>query len=795
MLTRLKDGCRRHARWLVAGLMLLGSLLFLRSQISGYISQRAAATATQVTGFQVRVESASLGLFSITLRGLDLRSRKAAWLKARAERVRLGFALLGWLKGRNARVLSISCLESKVELQFDSRAAEHAFDDFRQRMGQQETERQEERRSGKSSSRTLEVEGMDVRLRDRQGTLVSVKNLEATYRESLGSVLMEHLQVGQATQDTVDLRQVSLRAKQEGRTLFLQSLDVEDAALLWQSSSKDLQSQKPPRLIQRLRLLHKRLSAQEEGDPSTADNVRGSRLQAAPGFAASLKRGKVETLTAEGRKPALQNVMVHVRRANSSSAWKLEGLGRTGSDAKLDWNLRLWPARRAVIGQLRFEEVSLATILPVLPDLPWHKPEQAKLAGHLKVDVKGVNQLVFEGELSLKNAGLASRRIATEPVTSLEGRFVGEGILWPQRRRLELANGYFQVGQVRAPLTGAAEMGADHYQLRLDALIPHTSCAAVIEAIPDSLLGEFHGFQAEGAFQARLTTRIDSRALDETELDIQVSESCEFLRVPREADVRQYQRPFVHSIVEPDGELVEFTTGPDSEAWTPLGAISSNFTKAVLTHEDGGFYGHHGFYPKAIRDALVYNLKAGRYAKGASTISMQLVKNLFLHREKTLARKAQESVLTWWVEKALSKQEILELYLNIIEYGPGVYGIRQAARYYFASTPSALTPAQSVFLATMLPNPKKYSVYLRRGGLSETWMNRITRILNVMHGRGHLSDGEFEAGLAEVANFQFRAGSRAIFQDFGGSLRPGGSSQSTDAVVPHQQSLRPNDTN
>ena len=122
--------------------------------------------------------------------------------------------------------------------------------------------------------------------------------------------------------------------------------------------------------------------------------------------------------------------------------------------------------------------------------------------------------------------------------------------------------------------------------------------------------------------------------------------------------------------------------------------ISPYFVHAVLAHEDAGFFSHHGFSEMHIRSALIRNLQEGRYVVGASTITMQLVKNVFLHREKTLARKIQEVLLTWWIERVMPKRDILELYLNVIEYGPGIYGIRRGARHYFNRLPAQLSPAE-----------------------------------------------------------------------------------------------------
>ena len=134
---------------------------------------------------------------------------------------------------------------------------------------------------------------------------------------------------------------------------------------------------------------------------------------------------------------------------------------------------------------------------------------------------------------------------------------------------------------------------------------------------------------------------------------------------------------------------------------------------------------------------------------------MQLAKNLYLQREKTIARKVQEVILTWWLENALNKDEILELYFNVIEYGPGVYGLRNAAAYYFGREPIELSPAESAFLACMLPSPKRYHVSYERGALTRSMKSRMRRLLEHMAKRERIGPEALAYGLAELDDFRF----------------------------------------
>jgi membrane peptidoglycan carboxypeptidase len=140
---------------------------------------------------------------------------------------------------------------------------------------------------------------------------------------------------------------------------------------------------------------------------------------------------------------------------------------------------------------------------------------------------------------------------------------------------------------------------------------------------------------------------------------------------------------------------------------------------------------------------------------------MQLAKNLFLSREKTLARKLQEALLTWWLETAMTKKKLLELYLNIIEYGPGVYGIRHAARYYFGRDADELSPAEGAFLACVLPAPKQMHRYYAQGRLGPSMRERMARLMRHMRERRRLDQAALDYGLAELPNFRFRRGGGA----------------------------------
>jgi len=141
--------------------------------------------------------------------------------------------------------------------------------------------------------------------------------------------------------------------------------------------------------------------------------------------------------------------------------------------------------------------------------------------------------------------------------------------------------------------------------------------------------------------------------------------------------------------------------------WTPYNKISSNLKEAVLAAEDDEFFEHKGFNVDAIKKAAIYDWKKKKFARGASTITQQLARNLYLTPSKNPVRKLKELMISLKLERELSKQRILELYLNVVEWGKGIYGCEAAARYYFKKSAASLNVSEAAYLASILPSPRK----------------------------------------------------------------------------------------
>ena len=167
-------------------------------------------------------------------------------------------------------------------------------------------------------------------------------------------------------------------------------------------------------------------------------------------------------------------------------------------------------------------------------------------------------------------------------------------------------------------------------------------------------------------------------------------------------------------------ERLQHEKGPEAELrhqWVEYRLISIHLKRAVVAAEDSKFLAHEGFDWEALEKAVEKNIRKWRFAAGGSTISQQLAKNLFLSPSKNPLRKAQEAVITVMIEQLWSKRRILEVYLNVIEWGNGIYGAEAASRRYFKSSAAAVGPGQAAFLAAMIPNPRYYETHRSSRGL------------------------------------------------------------------------------
>ncbi len=192
---------------------------------------------------------------------------------------------------------------------------------------------------------------------------------------------------------------------------------------------------------------------------------------------------------------------------------------------------------------------------------------------------------------------------------------------------------------------------------------------------------------------------------------------------------------------------------PGSATYVKLNQISSHLQKSVVLTEDSSFWTHQGFDLQEMQNSLRSNLKKGKYARGGSTITQQLAKNLFLSKEKTLTRKFFEAVITVRIEKTLGKKEILERYLNVVQFGKEIFGVKQAAQFYFKKSPAQISLVESAFLTFLLPNPEVYSKSFFKKQLTPFARQRLDTIIDRLFQYERISEADYLTAKSELDYF------------------------------------------
>jgi len=279
-----------------------------------------------------------------------------------------------------------------------------------------------------------------------------------------------------------------------------------------------------------------------------------------------------------------------------------------------------------------------------------------------------------------------------------------------QSNRFELdSSSYFQLNQIKANVF-AQWVNGKHPLYALGIYMPELRASSFFSSLPAGLFRNIGIPKATGSLAYRLKLELNDEHPEDVVLESGMWSSKDFKIIAwGDLDPGKINGPFEYAFYENGKEITRFKVGEGNSRFVPFESISPKLVTAVLKAEDPDFYHHQGFYIDAFRYSIAKNYKLKRFAQGGSTISMQLVKNVFLGRRKTIARKVEEILFTWLIEKqnAVSKRRMLEVYLNIIEWGPGIFGASEASQFYFGKHPSELNWGESAFLAGIIPRPKK----------------------------------------------------------------------------------------
>lgn len=360
--------------------------------------------------------------------------------------------------------------------------------------------------------------------------------------------------------------------------------------------------------------------------------------------------------------------------------------------------------------------------------------------------------LTFDGEVALRGIALKQPRLAPDPLRGIEFSVAGRGML-DDKGKLRVDDAQLDMGALHVRTHGTVEETSDHFAVGLALDVAPAACQALLDSTPQGLLPLVRSARMGGTFGASVNLAFDTRTIDKLTLDYRIDDHCRMLEVPRDMSVERFAGAFTYRTYHPDGTIGETTTGPGTPSWTAIDDVSPFMVDALLTTEDGAFYRHKGFNHAAIRSSVQANLKARRFVRGASTITMQLSKNLFLARDKALSRKIEEVILTDYLEQVLRKDDLMELYLNVVEFGPDVYGITQAADYYFGRKPEELHVGECFFLASLLPSPIRYGKLRDKGEISESWLRHVHALMEIAAKNRKITRAELEEGLKEPIVF------------------------------------------
>jgi membrane peptidoglycan carboxypeptidase len=232
------------------------------------------------------------------------------------------------------------------------------------------------------------------------------------------------------------------------------------------------------------------------------------------------------------------------------------------------------------------------------------------------------------------------------------------------------------------------------------------------------------------------------------------------LRIPALESLTERRLDGSTKIYDRTGEILLYDFSPDvKREVVPLEQIANNAKNATIAIEDKNFYSHHGFEPTSFLRAVLVNLSSLSFSQGGSTITQQVVKNSILTKDKTPTRKLKELILALKLEKVLSKEEILSLYLNEIPYGGTLYGIEEAAQSFLGKSASELTVAEAAYLAALPKAPSYYSPY---GSHREELEKRKNLVLKEMYEQKFITEEEYNASLAEKVEFKERQNNTAI---------------------------------
>ncbi len=359
--------------------------------------------------------------------------------------------------------------------------------------------------------------------------------------------------------------------------------------------------------------------------------------------------------------------------------------------------------------------------LPLLQDKYGISSGFDSLSFRLDLAHRNRRMVNIQGTFSFTGLRLNGERLSTENVKINQFR---------SSFKVNIGNDYLEVDSSsvaylnRIRFNQYIKISAAHDPIVVIKILPQTwNAADFFSSLPQGMFTSLTGIKTVGTMHYYMNFSMNPENPDSLLFNTRLTaEDFKIVKYGTD-DYRIINGSFLHRVYEHGRPVAAFIVGPENPDFTPFEEISPFLRAAVMTSEDGSFFFHNGFNEKAFRESMVTNIKERRFARGGSTISMQLVKNVFLTRNKTLARKIEEALIVWLIESKnlVSKQRMYEVYLNIIEWGPGIYGIKPASRFYFNKLPSQLNLQESVYLASIVPHPKWYKYTFETNGVPRSF--------------------------------------------------------------------------
>jgi hypothetical protein len=709
----------------------------------GPIARARALAIAERSGVQLEIGQVRLGWRAVWLKNVTCVVPRMPGVHARVAALRVG---LGW----NFSVAEVALHGAEVELSGGS-------DDLQQQWSAYRAALAKDSGQGSGGSAHYVAEGIDVVWRRRTADAAQrIWGLRYERRDAEEELSADLARI-QADGLELDVRRPRARLRRRakppgaptsGRQLEVLTADGLDAVIVLSSAVRPesaARSDKPQQFKpDPLRGAKLRAALAELTEVTTRSLPDGAELTLR-GVSLRFIRGR----DAVNFGPSTLRIVRLAEQVNLSLSPKVDASG-----TPLELRLSVPLERGDVRAELRGGPVSLRSLGVRDGDFGLGAVEAATLqaSADLAFAADG-SSVAFSGNGVFDQVSVRRPELSSLALSGIRLAFRGEGSTTLDGAKLVLGDSEISMGQVRVQGSGSLIRGERAVQAHWSGGVPLASCQAFLDSTPRGLLPLLTGLRMSGTFAVQAKLDYDSERPNETRVALNVANDCHIDQVTPELSPRRFESYWRREVRGLDKQPLEVESGPGSPDWVPYEAISPFMETAIVVCEDGHFPYHHGFDFEAIQNSIRDNLNQGRFARGASTVSMQLAKNLYLGKEKTLSRKLQEAVLTQLLEQELSKRELIELYMNVIEYGPGIYGIGPAARYYFAKRPSDLSLGQALYIASILPNPE-HQHFDPDGKVSAGWTRYLQRLMHIAKKIDRITPEQLEQGLAEQVAFR-----------------------------------------